>query len=176
MPFWPLCFDSLKGLGGMLLTLNLSKQISTKWSITFSNVFSHLFNFSGMDMQQRAAIHWTYHEENENIYLHVATESLKISWISDVSCHHSSLHTWSWSWFFKRSVSVSEAAHRLLETILESMMHVSPLSITGGTSAVGVQSRISVHSSLSTPPVCVGKQRPRASLRYTAASATGQHL
>lgn len=41
------------------------------------------------------------------------------------------------------------------------------------TSLIGIQSRISVHSSTSTPPVRVRKQKPRASPLYIAAGATG---
>lgn len=67
MPSSPLCFDSLKGLGGMLLTLNLSKQISTEMIHHFSQQFSHLFIISGINLQQTAAIQRTSHE-NPNIY------------------------------------------------------------------------------------------------------------
>lgn len=38
---------------------------------------------------------------------------------------------------------------------------------------IGIQSRITVHSLLSTPPVRVRKQRPRASPQYIAAGPTG---
>lgn len=47
------------------------------------------------------------------------------------------------------------------------------LTLSTTTSLIGIQSRISVHSSMSTPPVRVRKQKPRASPLYIAAGATG---
>lgn len=59
---------------------------------------------------------------------------------------------------------------------IELMMQVYSGVSPSATSLIGIQSLIGVHSSLSTPPVRVTKQRPWAPLLYIAAGATGQHL